>query len=132
MCHVEISLAASGACSEGLVYPPEDGRSCRGIEPEEMFMSRLMIVVEFEVKPEHRSAFIELMKGHARLSRTEDGCQQFDVLLPQGDQSHVLLVEAWRDQAALDAHAKLPRMTQNQATYGPWLVNRKVTRCTAD
>jgi quinol monooxygenase YgiN len=44
----------------------------------------------------------------------------------------VLLVEAWRDQAALDAHAKLPRMTQNQATYGPWLVNRKVTRCTAD
>jgi quinol monooxygenase YgiN len=97
-----------------------------------MFMSRLMIVVEFEVKPEHRSAFIELMKGHARLSRTEDGCQQFDVLLPQGDQSHVLLVEAWRDQAALDAHAKLPRMTQNQATYGPWLVNRKVTRCTAD
>jgi len=95
-------------------------------------MSRLMIVVEFEVKPEHRSAFIELMKGHARLSRTEDGCQQFDVLLPQGDQSHVLLVEAWRDQAVLDAHAKLPRMTQNQATYGPWLVNRKVTRCTAD
>jgi quinol monooxygenase YgiN len=52
-----------------------------------MFMSRLMIVVEFEVKPEHRSAFVELMKGHARLSRTEDGCQQFDVLLPQEDQN---------------------------------------------
>jgi hypothetical protein len=34
-----------GACPEGLVYPPMDGRSCRGIEPEEMFMSRLMIVV---------------------------------------------------------------------------------------
>jgi quinol monooxygenase YgiN len=97
-----------------------------------MFMSRLMIVVEFEVKPEHRNAFVELMKGHARLSRAEDGCQQFDVLLPQGDQSRVLLVEAWRDQAALDVHAKLPRMTQNQATYGPWLVSRKVTRCTAD
>jgi len=64
--------------------------------------------------------------------RAEDGCQQFDVLLPQGDQSHVLLVEAWRDQAALDVHAKLPRMAQNQATYGSWLVSRKVTRCTAD
>ena len=48
-------------------------------------MSRIMIVVEFEVKPEHRNAFIELMKGHARRSRAEDGCQQFDVLLPQED-----------------------------------------------
>ena len=73
-------------------------------------MSRLMIVVEFEVKPEHRSTFIELMKGHAQRTRAEDGCQQFDVLLPQEDQSRVLLVEAWRDQAALDVHLKLPAM----------------------
>ena len=95
-------------------------------------MSRLMIVVEFEVKPEHRDAFIELMKGHARLSRTEDGCRQFDVLLPQSDPGRVFLVEEWRDQAALDVHAKLPRMAQNQETYRPWLVSRKVTRCIAD
>ena len=95
-------------------------------------MSRIMIVVEFEVKPEHRSQFIELMKGHAQRSRAEDGCQQFDVLLPQEDQSRVLLVEAWRDQAALDVHAKVPRMAQNQEIYGPWLVSRKATRCTAD
>jgi (4S)-4-hydroxy-5-phosphonooxypentane-2,3-dione isomerase len=97
-----------------------------------MPMSRLMIVVEFEVKPEHRNSFVDLMKDHARLSRAEDGCQQFDVLLPQNDQNRVLLVEAWRDQAALDVHAKLPRMAQNQETYGPWLLNRKATRCIAD
>ena len=48
-------------------------------------MSRIMIVVEFEVKPEHRNHFIELIKGHAQRSRAEDGCQQFDVLLPQED-----------------------------------------------
>jgi (4S)-4-hydroxy-5-phosphonooxypentane-2,3-dione isomerase len=97
-----------------------------------MFMSRLMIIVEFEVKPEHRDAFIELMKNHARLSQAEDGCQQFDVLLPQTDPSRVFLVEAWRDQAALDVHAKLPRMAQNQQTYQPWLVSRKAVRCIAD
>src|SRR5208282_5811414 len=34
-----------------------------------------------------------------------DGCQQFDMLVPQEDQSRVLLVEAWRDQAALDVHS---------------------------
>ena len=66
-------------------------------------MSRIMIVVEFEVKPEHRNQFIELIKGHAQRSRAEDGCQQFDVLLPQEDHNRVLLVEAWHDQEALES-----------------------------
>jgi (4S)-4-hydroxy-5-phosphonooxypentane-2,3-dione isomerase len=100
--------------------------------PEGMPMSRIMIVVEFEVKPEHRSGFIELMKGHAQRSRAEDGCQQFDVLLPQEDQSRVLLVEAWRDQAALDVHSRGPMMDKTRETYQPWLVGRKATRCIAD
>ena len=95
-------------------------------------MSRIMIVVEFEVKPEHRNQFVELMKGHAQRSRAEDGCQQFDVLLPQEDQNRVLLVEAWRDQAALDIHSKAPTMAALRETYGPWLLNRKATLCIAD
>jgi quinol monooxygenase YgiN len=95
-------------------------------------MSRIMIVVEFEVKPEHRNQFIELLKGHAQRSRTEDGCQQFDVLVPQEDQSRVLLVEAWRDQAALDVHSKAPTMAKLRESYQPWLVSRQATRCTAD
>ena len=95
-------------------------------------MSRLMIVVEFEVKPEHRSAFVELMKGHAQRSRAEDGCQQFDVLVPQEDQSRVFLVEAWRDQAALDVHIKLPAMARLREAWQPWLVSMKAIRCTAD
>ena len=81
-------------------------------------MSRLMIVVEFEVKPEHHDAFVELMKNHARLSRAEDGCQQFDVLLPQNDPSRVLMVEAWRDQAALDMHAKVQGWRRTRKPIG--------------
>jgi quinol monooxygenase YgiN len=115
-----------------LASAPSDRRSCRGNEPEGMFMSRLMIVVEFEVKPEHRSAFVELMKGHAQRSRAEDGCQQFDVLVPQEDQSRVFLVEAWRDQAALDVHIKLPAMARLREAWQPWLVSMKATRCIAD
>ena len=95
-------------------------------------MSRIMIVVEFEVKSDHRNQFIELMKGHAHRSRAEDGCQQFDVLMPQEDHSRVLLVEAWRDQAALDVHSKAPTMAKLRETYQPWLLNRKATRCSAD
>lgn len=95
-------------------------------------MSRIMIVVEFEVKPQHTSDFVALMKNHARLSRQEDGCQQFDVMQAQDNPNHVLFVESWRDQAALDVHSKIPRMAENRAIYEPWLVGRKATRCLAD
>ena len=50
-----------------------------------MRMSQVMIV-EFEVKPEHRTQFIELMRGHAQRSRGDDGCLQFDIMLPNGDE----------------------------------------------
>ena len=90
-------------------------------------MSRVVIVVEFEVKPEHKRQFIELMTAHAKRSRGEDGCQQFDVLTANDDPNRVLLLEAWRDQAALDEHAKGP---MPGATYRDWIGGRKVTRCT--
>jgi quinol monooxygenase YgiN len=88
-------------------------------------MTQVMIVVEFDVKPEHRSQFVELMRGHAQRSRGEDGCLQFDVMLPSGDDQHVFLVEKWRDQGALDVHSKGP-MPGN--AYKDWIVGRKVAR----
>jgi quinol monooxygenase YgiN len=54
------------------------------------------------------------------------------VLLPQEDQSRVFLVEAWRDQAALEMHSRNPMLARTRETYQPWLVSRKATRCTAD
>src|SRR5689334_11793323 len=97
-----------------------------------MPMSRIIFAVELELKHDHRSAFIELMTGHDRRSRAEDGCQQFDVLLLQEDQNRVFLVEAWRDQAALDAHSKGPMLAKTRETYQPWLLSRRAVRCTAD
>ena len=92
-------------------------------------MSRIVIVVEFDVKPEHRDDFVELMKGHAARSRAEDGCQQFDVLAANEDRNRILLVEAWRDAAALEVHSRSPLLAQTRETYGPWLAGRKATRC---
>lgn len=92
-------------------------------------MSRIMIVVEFEVKPQHRDEFVLLMRGHAQRSRGEDGCEQFDVLLPHEDKNRVFLVEAWRDQAALDVHGRQRAMTTLRETYGPWIASRRGVRC---
>ena len=88
---------------------------------------RLMIVVEFEVKPEHRDELIEALKAQAQTARTEDGCQQFDVLFPKNDPKHVLLVEKWRDEAAHTAHVNGPSLAQARDATKEWIVNRKVT-----
>jgi quinol monooxygenase YgiN len=96
---------------------------------KEIPMSRIMIVVEFELKPQHTADFIKLMKSHAELSRAEDGCQQFDVLQAQDDPNKVFFVESWRDADALAVHSKVPRMEQNRAIYTPWLNSRNATRC---
>jgi quinol monooxygenase YgiN len=88
-------------------------------------MSEVMIVVDFEVKPDHRNQFLDLMRGHAKRSRGDDGCLQFDLMLPHRDEAHVFLIEKWRDQAALDAHSKGPMPGD---TYKDWIVGRKVAR----
>ena len=46
-------------------------------------------------------------------------------MLPKDDDKHVFLIEKWRDQEALDAHAKGP-MPGN--TYKDWIVGRQVAR----
>ncbi len=46
-------------------------------------------------------------------------------MLPHDDPAHVLLVEKWRDQAALDAHSRGP---MPGATYKDWIVGRKAAR----
>ena len=37
----------------------------------------------------------------------EPGCEQFEVFQSSADPDRLALLERWRDQAALDAHAKL-------------------------
>jgi (4S)-4-hydroxy-5-phosphonooxypentane-2,3-dione isomerase len=107
--------------------PPADDAA--KFAAEETPMSRLMIVAEFELKPEHAQDFITLMKRHAELSRAEDGCGQFDVLQSREDPTKIFFIESWRDDAALEVHMKVPRMEENRAKYTPWLVSRKSTRC---
>jgi quinol monooxygenase YgiN len=88
---------------------------------------RLMMVVEFKVKSEHRDQFIEEMKAYAQRSRAEDGCQQFDVMLPNNDPKHVLVVETWRDEPAHSAHINGPSFARTRDASKEWIVDRKVT-----
>lgn len=57
-------------------------------------------------------AFAEEMvaSGTAALVRAEDGCERYEYFFPMEDPETVLLIDRWRDQAALDAHHKSPMM----------------------
>lgn len=57
-------------------------------------------------------AFAEEMEksGTAGEVRREDGCIEYAYFLPLSDDGCVLLLERWRDQAAIDAHKSSPAM----------------------
>ncbi len=93
-------------------------------------MSQIALVVEFTVKPEHREAFEELITGHARRTlEAEEGCRQFDVLLPRGEDGRVLLYERYRDDAAFEEHRNSPILAATRAAYADLIDDRKITVC---
>ena len=48
--------------------------------------------------------------GTADLIRREDGCERYAYFLPLDDPETVLLIDIWRDQAAIDRHHASPMM----------------------
>ena len=58
--------------------------------------------------------FVEEMtsSGLVEAIRAEDGNEKYAYYFPAEDPETVLLIDRWRDQAALDIHHKTPMMTQ--------------------
>lgn len=48
--------------------------------------------------------------GTAAAIRAEDGNLRYEYFLPMQDPETVLLIDSWRDQAAIDAHHASPMM----------------------
>jgi len=94
-------------------------------------MDHLVILVQFDVKPEHLPRFRELIEVNARASvREEPGCLQFDVAHEQGDPCRVLLYEIYRDAAAFDAHLAMPHTQHFLAQAKPLVERQVITRLT--
>lgn len=78
-----------------------------------------IVIARFPVKPEQRQAFLEHAREDARQSlREEPGCHQFDILIAADDDNTVVLIEAYTDRAAFDAHTKMPH-------FQPFMDNTK-------
>src|ERR1700739_5171990 len=65
------------------------------------------LVVTFHSAPGKGAELAQAMKARCQISRQDAGCEQFEVFQSAIDPDKLVLLELWKDQAALDAHAKL-------------------------
>ena len=72
-------------------------------------MPKLAIIGTIEVTPGRRDQVLPLLMAHrARCLKDEPGTLQFEILLPNDDDTKVLLYEVYRDDAAFDVHRNGP------------------------
>jgi len=65
------------------------------------------LVVTFQAAPSKGADLAQAMRARCEISRQDAGCEQFEVFQSVFDPDKLVLLELWKDQAALDAHAKL-------------------------
>ena len=64
------------------------------------------IVTYIEVAPDEADKAAKLLAAHRDASKVEKGNQRFEVVRRNGRDNHFVVLEAWDDQAARDAHAE--------------------------
>ncbi len=90
----------------------------------------IVLNVTYRCKPDLREAFLEriLAEGIDRDSRAEAGNLGYDYYLPFDDDGRLLLVEHWRDAAALEAHAKTPHYAALKALKRDYVTDTVLER----
>ena len=79
-------------------------------------------------------AFAEEMvsSGTAAAIRAENGNLRYEYFFPMEDPETVLLIDQWRDQAAIDAHHASPMTAQIAALREKYDLHMKVERFVSD
>ena len=90
----------------------------------------LGIYIEYTPRDGCRDTLLAKLREEAESCvRDDDGCLRMEVAVPEkeGD-SRVLLIELWRDRAALDAHSARPG--HSHAWQEPLVESKRVSVCT--
>ena len=79
-------------------------------------------------------AFAEEMRSRGVVAaiRAEEGNLRYEYFLPMDRPETVLLIDQWRDQAAIDAHHASPMMGQIAALREKYDLHMKVERFASD
>jgi quinol monooxygenase YgiN len=77
----------------------------------------LVIAGTVRVPPENLERFRPHMIAMLSASRAEDGCIDYSYAEDVAEPGLIRVFEAWRDQAAIDAHFKTPHMAEWRAAW---------------
>jgi len=69
-----------------------------------------------------------MANGIVEAVRAEEGNERYEYFFPMEDPETVLLIDRWRDQAALDFHHKSPMMAQIAALRDKYRLRLRVER----
>ena len=94
----------------------------------------LIIHLYYTGKNGSARAFVQEMmdSGVVAAIRAEDGNERYQYFFPLDDPETVLLIDAWRDQAALDAHHASPVMGRIAALREKYDLRMVAERCVTD
>jgi quinol monooxygenase YgiN len=67
----------------------------------------MRLVITINAAPGKGAEFAEAFRGRCQEVMAEPGCEQFEVFQSAIDPDKLVLLELWKDQAALDAHSKM-------------------------
>ena len=91
---------------------------------------KVALVVEFSVKPELLSDFVELMQSHAALTlKSEPGCEKFEVLVPQENDNCIFLYELYTDSEAVEEHMNSELLASTRGSYDNMINSKRVVWC---
>lgn len=88
----------------------------------------LVVHVQVRVLPEHVEAFRAATLENARKSRREPGIARFDVVQDRDDPTRFVLVEAYREAAAIDAHKATAHYETWRLAVEPMLAEPRTRR----
>lgn len=88
-----------------------------------------VVIAEFQVKPGKMQAFLEAARDDAKHSvANEPGCQQFDVICPEGSDDAVVFYEVYDSRADFDAHLETPHLGRFRDAFPPLIVEERPVR----
>jgi Uncharacterized conserved protein len=72
----------------------------------------IKIIAEFFVKPNSTDEAIKLAKELVAETQKEVGCIAYNLFADNENDAHVVIIEEWQSQAALDAHSASEHFVQ--------------------
>lgn len=81
-------------------------------------MKDLIVVASINAKPGHEATVRAALERVVPHSRAEAGCLRYDLHVEVADPARFVMLEAWKDAAALAEHEATPHFHELVATIG--------------